>query len=83
MINILYGALGALGVLGIMAIGALIGWKANNAFRKHSAAVVAEEASEEERRQLIAQQRAFEDMINYNVDMAYGMSAGLEEGETA
>lgn len=82
MINILYGALGALGVLALMGVSFLIGWKANNAFHKHSAAVVAEEASEEERRQLIAQQKAFEDMINYNVDMAYGMSAGLEGDET-
>ena len=81
MIYILYGALGSLGVFALVGVGVLIGWKANNAFRRHSAAVVAEEASEEERRQLIAQQKAFEDMINYNVETAYRMSAELEGDE--
>lgn len=81
MINILYGALGALCVFGLVAVGVLIGWKANNAFRKHSTAAAAEEASEEERRQLIAQQQAFESMLNYNADMAYGVTAGMDTGD--
>ncbi len=78
---LIYGALGTLTVLGLLTLGVFIGWKANNAFRKHSNRVAAEEASEEERRQLIAEQRAFESMLNYNPDTAYGMNKGLDDLE--
>lgn len=76
---VIYGALGVLAVLGLLALGVFIGWKANSAFRAHSAKVAVQEASEEERRQLVAQQRAFESMLNYNVEAAYGMTKPLEE----
>ncbi len=75
----IFGAVGALSVMVLLATGVLIGWKANNSFRKHSSRVAAEEASEEERRQLIADQRAFETMLNYNQDTAYGLAKGLDE----
>lgn len=76
---VLYGAFGALAVLILLAAGAAMGWAANSAVRKHSAKAAAEEASEEERRALIAQQRAFEDMLNYNPERAYGMTTGLDD----
>ena len=74
MLNFIFGAIGALVVIALIAIGFVIGWHANNAFRRHSTRVAAEEASEEERRQLIADQRAFETMLNYNQDIAYGIT---------
>ena len=76
---LVYGALGTLAVLALLTLGCFIGWKANTAFRQHSTRVAAEEASEEERRQLQAEQRAFENMLNYNQDTAYGLNKGLEE----
>ena len=79
MVNIILGAVGALAVMLLIALGVFIGWNANNAFRSHSNKVAAEEASEEERRQLLADQRAFEAMLNYNQDTAYGMHKGLDE----
>ena len=81
MINFIFGAVGALVVICLIGIGAVIGWQANNAFRRHSTRVAAEEASEEERRQLIADQRAFETMLNYNQDIAYGTVATVSEME--
>lgn len=76
---LIYGALGVLVVLALLALGIFVGWKANTAFRLHSTRVAAEEASEEERRQLVADQRAFESMLNYNQDTAYGLNKGLDE----
>lgn len=79
MTYVLYGALGVLVVLGLLVAGAAIGWKARGAWQDHAKRVVAEEATEEERRQLIESQRAFEGMLNYNAEQAYGMSKSLEE----
>lgn len=79
MDNFIFGAVGALAVIALVALGAFIGWKANNAFRAHSTRVAAEEASEEERLRMVADQRAFETMLNYNQDTAYGLSKGLDE----
>jgi hypothetical protein len=79
MHNFIFGAVGALSVMVLIAIGIFIGWKANNAFRLHSTRVAAEEASEEERRQLLAEQKAFDSMLNYNQDTAYGMNKGLSD----
>ena len=79
MANFILGAVGALVVVALIAIGVFVGWQANNAFRAHSTRVAAEEASEEERRQLLAEQRAFESMLNYNQDTAYGLNKGLDE----
>ena len=78
---LIFGALGTLAVLALLALGVFIGWKANNSFRTHSTRVAAEEASEEERRQLLAEQKAFESMLNYNPETAYGMNKGLDEME--
>lgn len=79
MNNFIFGAVGALFVMAMVAVGIYIGWKANDAFRKHSTRVAAQEASEEERRQLIAEQKAFDNMLNYNQDTAYGLNVGVSE----
>lgn len=85
MIYVLYGAAGTLGVLALMALGFLAGWKSRIAWQAHTRRAVAEEANDEERRAILAEQRAFEGMLNYNADTAYGLNVSLEElagGET-
>ena len=79
MIELIYGAVGTLAVLGLLAGGFFIGWKANQSFTKYSRARAAEEATEEQRRQFVAQQQAFENMLSYNVDTAYGMGGETVE----
>lgn len=79
MTYVLCGALGVLIVLGLFAVGLLAGWKVHAVWREHACKSVAEEATEEQRKQLEAEQRAFEGMLNYNIEQAYGMSRGLEE----
>ncbi len=73
MIYLVYGAVGTLAVLGLLACGVFIGWKANNAFVRHSRRKAEEEITEDQKRVLLAQQQAFESMLSYNVDAAYNM----------
>ena len=82
MIYLVYGAGGMLAVLALLAAGAFWGWRANDAFGRYRARRAAEEATEEERRCLAAQQQAFESMLSYNQDTAYGVNItpGAAEG---
>jgi len=79
MTNVLFGALGMLFVLALLALGFLLGWKMNNIWRSHAKKVVAAEVSEQELQRLKAEQRAFEGMLNYNTDIAYGLVPDLAE----
>lgn len=79
MTYVLYGALGTIGVLALMALGFWAGWKARIAWTEHTRQAAVSEATEEERRQLRAEQKAFEGMLNYNPETAYGMNITLEE----
>lgn len=81
MIYLVYGAGGVLAVIVLLAMGAFFGWRANDAFGRYRARRAAEEATEEQRRQLAAQQQAFESMLSYNQDTAYGLNAGLGAAE--
>ena len=81
MSYLVYGAGGMLAVLLLLAAGAFLGWRANDAFGKYSARRAAAEATEEQLRQLAAQQQAFESMLGYNQDTAYGLNAGLSAAE--
>ncbi len=81
MSYLVYGAGGMLAVLLLLAAGAVLGWRANDAFGRYSARRAAEEATEEQVRQLAAQQQAFESMLSYNQDTAYGLNAGLSAAE--
>ncbi len=78
MIYLLYGACGVLGVLCLLFLGAFLGWKMNDVARIFRGKKAEEEISQEQRRHLIAQQQAFEEMLGYNQDTAYGMTAGLD-----
>lgn len=79
MIYLFYGAVGTLAVLGLLACGFLIGWKANTAFVRHSRRRAEEEITEEQKREFAAQQQAFESMLSYNIDTAYGMGGLTNE----
>lgn len=81
MSYLVYGAGGMLAVLALLAAGMLLGWRANDAFGKYSAQRAAEEATEEQVRQLAAQQQAFESMLSYNQDTAYGLQSGVSAAE--
>lgn len=69
---ILYGALGVVAVLALLAGGFAAGWRAHTLWRVYTRKEAAREATEEERKSLAAEQRAFETMLNYNLDAAYG-----------
>ena len=77
MIYLVYGAAGVLAVLGLLTLGAFIGWRANDAVASLGGKRAAEEVTEEQRRQFLAQQQAFEDMLHYNQDTAYGVNKAL------
>lgn len=75
MIYLIYGVGGMLAVLGLLLLGGYGGWKANEMFRHYSRRKTAEEWTQEQNRQLVAQQQAFEEMLRYNQDTAYGMAS--------
>lgn len=69
MIAVFYGAAGAILVLAVLSLGICAGWKARERLGRPAAA---QEENEEEQRRFREQQRAFEDMLHYNIDTAYG-----------
>ena len=76
-----YGALGALLVLGSAALGFFMGRRGSRP--PQTAPERASESVDEGQRQALQeQQRAFERMLSYNAEVAYGMAEGLpgEEG---
>ena len=68
MLYFFLGAAGTLTVLGLVSLGAFCGWKAREKFQ----AKAVQEINEEERRRFEAEQQAFTNMLNYNIDTAYG-----------
>ncbi len=74
MKNFFRGAAGTLAVLGLVSLGAFCGWKAKERFQQKAV----QEVREEERRRVEEDQRAFNDMLNYNIDTAYGMTGSVE-----
>ena len=86
MMSLIYGAVGMLAVLVLLAVGGFLGWKATRMFDRYRRERAEEEITQEQRRQLVAQQQAFEEMLRYNQDTAYGMAAGfgaMQGGEEA
>ena len=77
MVSLIYGAVGMLVVLGLLALGAFLGWKVTRMSDRYRRERVQEEMTQEQRRELAAQQQAFEEMLRYNQDTAYGLAAGL------
>lgn len=79
MIYVLYGAAGVIGVLLLLLTGVWIGWKGRVAYEKHNTRVVEETMTEEQRQQFLASQRAFDAMLHYNSEQAYGLNRSLDE----
>ena len=73
MTEILLGFVGALALLILLFCGGLLGWFAHKTFIKHTTPT-AEPLAEKERRKLIAEQQAWNQMQNYNLETAYGMT---------
>lgn len=81
MIYVLGGALGAVLVLLLFAAGVYVGVK----IERHQATmaqpeVKVETPAEAERKRLIAEQKAFSTLMNYNADMAYGHIPAQDAG---
>ena len=85
MMSLIYGAVGMLAVLVLLAVGGFLGWKATRMYDRYRTKRVQEEVTQEQRRRLAAQQQAFEEMLRYNQDTAYGMTgvSTLQGGEEA
>lgn len=78
MIYLMYGAGGTLAVLAVFFLGGFLGWKLRAACSQYRTTREAQEVTQEQRRELAAQQQAFEEMLRYNQDTAYGIGAGVE-----
>jgi len=72
------GVLGALTVLAPLCIGAFMGWKAHAAYTAHLEALQPppehEPPSAEQMRRFKEDQEAFEAMLHYSPEMAYGVT---------
>ena len=82
MIEIFCGALGALAVITAFLLGKASEKRQGGGVMNHPAG---QEENEEERRLLREEQQAFEDMLHYNMDTAYGLGdreAVLTGGES-
>ena len=79
MIHVIYGAAGMLAVLVILAAGALLGWKGRGKWQERTRQAVDRETDERERREAAEQQKAFEGLLNYSMDTAYGLHDPLAE----
>ena len=77
MSEILLGALGALLAVALVAAGAAMGWMVSKMLGGTQSKP--KEPGEAERRQLMEEQKAFRQLLNYNVETAYGMNRGMEE----
>ena len=86
MLNIVLGALGTILVLFSFAAGVYVGYKlhAHKVAEEATKARKPETPEEAERRRLIEDQNASRCLMNYNVEMAYGMLTvkEFEGGET-
>lgn len=76
---VIFGAVGVVAVLLLLISGAILGWKLHKAYQKHNTRVVQESISEEQLHQLQEEQRAFDAMLNYTPEMAYGLRTSLAD----
>jgi hypothetical protein len=78
MTYVLYGAAGILAVLLLLAGGVLLGWKLKGVYEQHTRQTAEDTRTEEQKRQVRQEQAAFEAMMHYNIDTAYGQDKTLE-----
>ena len=80
MTAFLLGVLGALSVLALLSTGAIIGWKARTAYTAHLEALrppapEPHEMTPEELERFRQDQEAFETMLHYSPEIAYGLQS--------
>ena len=78
MIWFFYGALGALVVLALLGAGFTAGWTVRRLWGERGCAGGKDEDGEGERLAALAEQAAFEGMLHYNTDTAYGVVSPCE-----
>lgn len=74
MAYLIYGAVGILTVLLLLFGGAFLGWKLHARYLAHNTRIVKEEYTEEQKRKFAADQAAWDAMMNYSVETAYGLT---------
>ena len=74
MAQFIYGAIGVIVALLLFSAGVLLGWKLNDSYRAHAKQTVAKELTEAERRRAKEDAEAFNTMMNYSSDVAYGIA---------
>lgn len=79
MQDFIFGALGVLLALAVLGLGFFGGWRARGMWERRIRRKSREELTEQQRRELLAEQRAFGAMMNYNADVAYGLTPTLED----
>ena len=75
MIYILYGVLGVLLTLILFAGGALLGWKAHKVYLEKTKTAIQTELTEQQKREAKEAAKAFDVLVNYNPDVAYGLTS--------
>ena len=79
MVFLIYGALGVLTVLLLFFGGAFLGWHLHTRYLAHNHKIIREELTDEQKRKFAADQAAWDAMMNYSVETAYGLNPTLEE----
>ena len=79
MTFVIYGAVGVLAVLLLLLGGAFLGWKLHVRYIAHNHKIIREELTDEQKRKFAADQAAWDAMMNYSVETAYGLNPTLEE----
>lgn len=73
MPEIMWGVIGTLLTLGIVCGAFIAGWKANELWKAKTAKAEARVLSEKEKQRQKEDAEAFQTMLNYNADVAYGI----------
>ena len=76
MPGILWGVFGTLLTLGIIAGAFLCGWKANDIYRSKMVRAEARALSDKEKQRQKEDAEAFQQLLDYSVEVAYGMKPG-------
>ena len=79
MIYFVYGVLGMLFTIALFAGGVFLGWHLRIRFVHKTNAAVKSELSEKEKREAREAAKAFDTLVNYNPDVAYGINRRQDE----
>lgn len=74
MIAFIYGVVGALLVLGLLTGGFFLGWRAKGIAIEKAKKEVEQQYSEKELKTMRDNMQAFDQMLAYSVDQAYGIN---------